>query len=361
MKSTKLAQRGTVQTQMQEVEHLRASDPELFGVRFALGDKLVRYCEGGALRKVVDAVTAAADGDILFYFAVKMFRNALVHGHMMIASFLLDQGFPLHASGLPNPLVDALGTVEDHRAVSIAEFLVLGKGMDVNVAPSPTWFTPLHVAAQRGLADTVAFLVANGADVNAVAAGDAMPLTLAEALAPSATRDTILDLLMRKGAKSTWRKGTAGVTFASFSGGGGGGGGGGGTFSTCFNPSVQSSMVSFKGGAVVGSTGGTASSVTVEYAADGGGLVGLLGGQATGTTSSSSSGGPRTTFSATARPPPAPDATADGKEAHTKEKKKPVLVVSEVFAEHLGPTGKEEEATCGVSDDGALLFSTHNS
>jgi hypothetical protein len=120
-------------------------------------------------------------------------------------------------------------------------------------------------------------------------------------------------------------------------------------------------MVSFKGGAVGSGTGGTASSVTVEYAADGGGLVGLLGGQATGTTSSSSSGGPRTTFSATARPPPAPDATADGKEANTKEKKKPVLVVSEVFAEHLGPTGKEEEATCGVSDDGALLFSTHNS
>ena len=46
--------------------------------------------------------------------------------------------------------------------------------------------------------DTVEYLLAHGADANAVAAADAMPLTLAEALTPSSDKDEIIDLLLRK-------------------------------------------------------------------------------------------------------------------------------------------------------------------
>ena len=118
---------------MKEVENLRTTDPVLFGRRFALGDDLIRFCENGELRKLMDAVHGAQDGDILFYFAVKMFHKALINGHMMIASFLLDQGYPLHSTGIPNPLTEAIAVVEDFRAIAIIEFLVLGKNMDINI------------------------------------------------------------------------------------------------------------------------------------------------------------------------------------------------------------------------------------
>ena len=46
--------------------------------------------------------------------------------------------------------------------------------------------------------DTVEYLLAHGADANAVASADAMPLSLAEALSPSSVKDEIIDLLLRK-------------------------------------------------------------------------------------------------------------------------------------------------------------------
>ena len=59
--------------------------------------------------------------------------------------------------------------------------------------------TPLHIAVRRGLVRTIVFLIQNGADVNAVAEGDCMPLTLADGLEVSATdRDMIIDVLLQR-------------------------------------------------------------------------------------------------------------------------------------------------------------------
>jgi hypothetical protein len=194
---------------MEHIERLRSSDPVLFGHRFALGDGLVRSCTSGALRKVVEAINGAEDDDIFFYFAVKMFHAALINGHIMIANFLLDQGFPLQyagTTGVPHPLTEAIAVVEDFRAIAIIEFLVIGKRMDVNAQPPPNWFTPLHIAVKRGLLETVKFLLAHGADANAVAKDDTMPLTLAEALPTQhPCRDEILDVLLRKYVQSPCR------------------------------------------------------------------------------------------------------------------------------------------------------------
>lgn len=126
--------------------------------------------------------------------------------------------------------------------------------------------------------------------------------------------------------------------FKSFSGGGAAGGavlkgavgGGGGGMFTTFNPSVQSTMVSFKAGgaAGMGTQCMSASSVTVEYATGmmngSAHLHGLLSGVSEGTnTKNSSMGhqqpGPRTRttfssdFSSQALNSGQIDATADGK------------------------------------------------
>jgi Ankyrin repeat len=59
--------------------------------------------------------------------------------------------------------------------------------------------TPLHVAVRRGLVRTAIFLIQNGADVNAVAEGDCMPLTLAEELEASIPgKETIIDVLLKR-------------------------------------------------------------------------------------------------------------------------------------------------------------------
>jgi Ankyrin repeat len=59
--------------------------------------------------------------------------------------------------------------------------------------------TPLHVAVRRGLVRTAIFLIQNGGDVNAVAEGDCMPLTLAEELeASSSDKETIIDVLLKR-------------------------------------------------------------------------------------------------------------------------------------------------------------------
>ena len=59
--------------------------------------------------------------------------------------------------------------------------------------------TPLHFAVRRGLIRTIVFLIKNGADVNAVAEGDCMPLTLADGLeATTSEKDKIIDVLLKR-------------------------------------------------------------------------------------------------------------------------------------------------------------------
>ena len=57
----------------------------------------------------------------------------------------------------------------------------------------------LHIAVRRGLVRTAILLIQNGADVNAVAEGDCMPLTLAEELeASTSDKKTITDVLLKR-------------------------------------------------------------------------------------------------------------------------------------------------------------------
>ena len=46
--------------------------------------------------------------------------------------------------------------------------------------------------------ETVRFLINNGADVNAVADGDSMPLLVADSLPETAEKNIILELLLQK-------------------------------------------------------------------------------------------------------------------------------------------------------------------
>jgi hypothetical protein len=171
-RSTRFSLNGTFESQMSTLAVLRVSDPVKSEALFKLGENLVQLSSSGQLRNIIQLVNDAKDDEIMFYFIVKMFHNALINGHLMVAAFIIDQGYPLNNSLVPNALIDALNIVDDYQAASLVDFLVVVKGMDVNSQAKRTWLTPLHIAIKRGLIETFVTLLKNGADINAVAEGD---------------------------------------------------------------------------------------------------------------------------------------------------------------------------------------------
>ena len=131
-KSKRFSLRGTLDSQITTLSVMRISDPAKSMLLYKLGDDLVQLAQTGQLRKIVQYVNTTDDDDILFYFVVKMMHSALINGHLMIATFIIDQGYPLHNPIIPNSLLDAINVVDDSLALTIIEFLVLANGMDIN-------------------------------------------------------------------------------------------------------------------------------------------------------------------------------------------------------------------------------------
>lgn len=123
---------ATFESQMSELIAMRSSDAARFDSNFKLGENLVHLASTGQLRKFTDIMNNTSDGEISFYFVVKMLHGALSNGHLMLATFILSHGYPLTNPLIPNALTGSLHVVSDHMAVSIIEFLVLTNGMDIN-------------------------------------------------------------------------------------------------------------------------------------------------------------------------------------------------------------------------------------
>lgn len=150
-KSTKFSLKGTLDSQMSELNALRASDPVKCCTLFKLGDELIQLAASGQLRKIVQRVNSVEDGDVFFYFVAKMLHSALINGHLMIATFILDQGYPLHSSVVPNVLLETLEVVDDTLAILIIEFLVLANGVDVNSQVSNTYMPLGYLSTTRSM------------------------------------------------------------------------------------------------------------------------------------------------------------------------------------------------------------------
>jgi len=121
------------------------------------------------------------------------------------AGYIIEKGYPLADPKVPSALHESLGAVDDSRALDIINFLI-AKGLDVNLQVSPGWIAPLHVAVKFGLVECVRRLLEAGADPNAVAKDDLMPLNAVDAITDLETKQRITDLLIAKGARATWRR-----------------------------------------------------------------------------------------------------------------------------------------------------------
>lgn len=230
--SQKLRMSRSLDLQLGYFRGLHLSDPERARAVHALNEELVLLCKEGSLRRVKQLVEAASTEDLMTYFVVRAFKAALLGSHLVLVDYLLSHGYPLNSSGVPYALLEVIadmagdpGQRDDSLAI-IFEFL-LARRWNVNMQASKTWISALHVAVQYSLLRSTEVLVGAGGDVNSVAAGDVMPLSVAEDAvrvlssaeagapdAPSAAAradmlrraEAVRELLLAHGARATWRR-----------------------------------------------------------------------------------------------------------------------------------------------------------
>ena len=123
---------GSIEFQMDKIENLRTTDSSKFIAVFQIGDELIEYSKTGELRKFIRLFQELDDIGLYFYFIVKAFMSAISHGNLMIASYIIDQGYPINSLTLPNPVVTSLTELDDLSAVSVVEFLICHQKMDIN-------------------------------------------------------------------------------------------------------------------------------------------------------------------------------------------------------------------------------------
>ncbi len=219
------------------IQHLEATEPAYARALIRQGQELVRLASSDGLRQIMALVGRTKPRELLPYFTAKMFLGACFNGHINVMRYMLQQGFDYTREPckyLLHRVVDSQLSTKRKAAVLQA---VCRLGYHVDEPAPPLGFTPLHVAVATGDIPNVASILSLGADVNAVANKDVMPLTLAVSAAKCAIASSsnphldwqsetaslpqdvkvedlavasiiehpMVHLLVRAGAKLTWR------------------------------------------------------------------------------------------------------------------------------------------------------------
>jgi hypothetical protein len=208
---------GSIDAELRRFKELAKDEPLRSKQIYANGEKLITLAATGEYAQFKRFAVGVEKEDLMTYFVAKALMASLVGGHLMLSSFILDNGYPLHLEkGVPNLLHDCLRELSDYECVSVVALLA-SKGVDVNKQEKETWLAPIHIAVTQQLSETVRALADAGADVNSVAGDDSMPLSLAHKLPSgrstdsSYEKDAIIKLLVERGARSSWRRDQAGA------------------------------------------------------------------------------------------------------------------------------------------------------
>lgn len=96
------------------------------------GELLIALATKGEISKFRRSVEETTDPeDFLLYFVYKALRASLIAGHLMIASYIVDNGYPLNMDGVPNVCHECLKELDDYLCVAIVRLLT-SKGLEVN-------------------------------------------------------------------------------------------------------------------------------------------------------------------------------------------------------------------------------------
>jgi hypothetical protein len=188
-----------IQQEMNRIDALRRTDPDRCRKMFEIGADLVLSCKHGQISKIRKQIQQLPKEDMLIYFSVKMFKESLANGHLIIADQLIKSGFPFKQAALPNALLEMLSynTTSDDSAEKAILFLN-DRGFDLNSHDRVSWETGVHVSVRRKFTRSVEALIRLGADVNAVARDDIQPLHLADEIDNDSSRMAMIELLMKQ-------------------------------------------------------------------------------------------------------------------------------------------------------------------
>ena len=116
MSNRKLAMWQGIQTQLLTFSRLRASDPVKAKRIYDINEQLLSLSASGSFRKLCEHVGSVENPkeEILTYYVVRAFKAALLNNHLMVAGYIIDQGYPFNKSTVPNVLLEILAhTVRD--------------------------------------------------------------------------------------------------------------------------------------------------------------------------------------------------------------------------------------------------------
>ncbi|KAE8912398.1 hypothetical protein PF005_g3685 [Phytophthora fragariae] len=208
---------GSPLDEMKRLEKLREQDPESATNLVANGKLLVDFVREGNLRALQCAAEHLEEGQMLIFYAVRMFREACALRRLDILRFLLFNGFDLQQSYMRDILHGVIESIHSPQSADAVQPLIrflLDAGVDVNWQRKSDLYTALHVACCKNLYPIAYLLVLFGADVNAIAVDDAMPLACANNIGRTSALSTVeqtqkellVSFLLENQARATWRR-----------------------------------------------------------------------------------------------------------------------------------------------------------
>lgn len=191
-----------LKTELSRFVTLKAKDPDMAVMEIKRGAVLVGMAGRGQVEELAAMVRRRPTW---WWFTSQMFTEAALHGKTNVVDFMVSNGLPLDQPPVCDVLVQLAQAAQGDgsEAVAMTRHLVVSHGLLASQQRHTDWYTALHVACERGLYPLAVCLVALGADVNAVAKDDVMPLHCAEkANEPGPIRA----ILLKRGARRTWRR-----------------------------------------------------------------------------------------------------------------------------------------------------------
>lgn len=181
---------------------LQQKNPTLAALEMKRGARLVGLARDG---KVKDLETMLRIRPTSWWFTSYMFSEAVLNNRFKVVDLMVSEGLMLDQP----PVRDILTQLAERAsrdgsdAVRMTTHLVSSVGLLASHQRCKDWYTALHIACERGLYALAVCLISLGADVNAVAKDDIMPLHCAEK-APDP--EPLRVLLVEHGARRTWRR-----------------------------------------------------------------------------------------------------------------------------------------------------------
>nr|CCA21732.1 conserved hypothetical protein [Albugo laibachii Nc14] len=209
--------RRSLQEEMVVLRNLQEKFPMQASRIIENGNKLVQIVQLGNIRALYLAIRYMDESYIMPFFSIRMFRIACNRNRLDILSIMIKNGFDASQIAIRNTVHKMIELVDSDESAtslqSLVRFLV-ESGMNVNWQRECDLWTPLHVACDRNHLSIAYFLVSIGADVNAVAQYDRMPLQCALSFSQKnqnhssrvmTENQQLIDMLRQHGARETWR------------------------------------------------------------------------------------------------------------------------------------------------------------